>query len=302
MIRANLTVQILPATNFDHRVPGALWSQISLYSQPWFMEAVAPGKGHYALVSLSNQPDKTAIFPFCGHKIGWKWRLFQPSFCQRFQPFSTDNQPIEEVLWRAWFDFLEKKTWAGHWPFEMPNTLNYSLFTSVRITKKPNFIYPILDELVEMLAKWKPGRRNTLKKTSPLSIQLLNSAQLMQEIQAFCMDGERLWRPTSKEREILKKIVYSAEKEVFAYKIELEKKTVALSLILQWGNRLHYLMGMSNSNGLKLEAMPFFFKELMDEWKGSGKTLDFEGSSLPGVAKFFKSMGAEEEEYFLWTK
>ena len=98
------------------------------------------------------------------------------------------------------------------------------------------------------------------------------------------------------------KIHLSGKTQALAYKVLGDNETLALVLLVHWGNRLHYLLGMSNSEGLKQEAMPFFFKNLMSTQKGSGQIIDFEGSSLPGVAAFFRSIGAEEEGYGLWSK
>lgn len=296
------TVEIVPAASFAERFPNISLTQVSLYSQPWFMQAVASGKGYYAHISLDNKPETTTIFPFCGQKIGWKWRLFQPSFCQRFQAFSIDNQQIDDTIWKCWFSFLEKNTWTGHWPFEIAETGQNVFSASSRIAKKTNYIFPLLVEMDEMLAKWKPGRRNTLKKATSISIAHVNASDFIEEVLSFSKDGEVHWRPSAKETSILRKLINSTEKEALTYRIAYNSETVAMALILKWGNRLHYLMGMSNTEGLRLEAMPFFFKELMAEWRGSGKTIDFEGSSLPGVAAFFRSMGAEEELYGLWTK
>ena len=300
MILGEFEIEIIPAGKIEAGGREIAWDKVSLYSQPWFMQAVAPGKGFYAKISLENQPEKSAFFPFCGQKLGWKWRLFQPSFCQRFQAFTIQTQEVDEIFWNAWFEFLEKKTWTGHWPFEISiSGSDLSLFPE-RLSKKTNYIFPLLDTLDEMLTKWSKSRKNKLNQTSQLQVQSLDNEAFLSEIQAFSNDGESNWRPSEKEIKLLHQIHLSGK--ALSYRVVLENEAISLVLLVDWGNRLHYLLGISNATGLKYEAVAFFFKNLMVMQKESNKVIDFEGSSLPGVASFFRSMGAEEELYGLWSK
>jgi hypothetical protein len=41
---------------------------------------------------------------------------------------------------------------------------------------------------------------------------------------------------------------------------------------------------------------------ILKKYSETDYILDFEGSMIPGIARFFKSFGAKEEEYFSFKK
>jgi len=47
-----------------------------------------------------------------------------------------------------------------------------------------------------------------------------------------------------------------------------------------------------------LRSMFLMFNELISEYAGTDKVLDFEGSEIPGVARFFKGFGAVKQHYY----
>lgn len=70
-------------------------------------------------------------------------------------------------------------------------------------------------------------------------------------------------------------------------------------LLTLFNNRLTYLMARSTAEGKSKNAMHFLLDHLIEKHAGGKAILDFEGSSIPGLAHFFKSFGAEKREYAL---
>ncbi|MDP2115636.1 MAG: hypothetical protein Q8K69_16440, partial [Bacteroidota bacterium] len=54
----------------------------------------------------------------------------------------------------------------------------------------------------------------------------------------------------------------------------------------------------SNEEGKKVNAMHKIVDQFIQEHSGSLLTLDFEGSSIPGIARFYAGFGSEPEQYY----
>ena len=64
--------------------------------------------------------------------------------------------------------------------------------------------------------------------------------------------------------------------------------------------RITYLFPMQGSLGRELQVHTHVIDSLIKDHAGSGLILDLEGSMIPGVAKFYRSFGAEAETYFYY--
>ena len=67
-------------------------------------------------------------------------------------------------------------------------------------------------------------------------------------------------------------------------------------------NRITYLYSIVNKHGRDLQAMSLIINSIIQKHSESSFILDFEGSMLPGVAKFIKSFGAQKELYYHYKK
>jgi hypothetical protein len=66
-------------------------------------------------------------------------------------------------------------------------------------------------------------------------------------------------------------------------------------------NRITYLFGASTPEGQKKNAPTLLFNHLIKRHQNSPYILDFEGSKIEGVAKFYQSLGGKLEPYQLWS-
>ena len=66
-------------------------------------------------------------------------------------------------------------------------------------------------------------------------------------------------------------------------------------------HRITYLVPVATSEAKKENIPTYIVNELIKTYQNTNYTLDFEGSMVEGVAKFYKSFGAQKEEYY-WYK
>lgn len=67
-------------------------------------------------------------------------------------------------------------------------------------------------------------------------------------------------------------------------------------------DRIIYLAPLSGEKAKKLHVPTFIINELIKEFQGTDILLDFEGSMIPGVEKFYQSFGAKAETYYYYRK
>ncbi|SHF38805.1 hypothetical protein SAMN05444274_10528 [Mariniphaga anaerophila] len=72
----------------------------------------------------------------------------------------------------------------------------------------------------------------------------------------------------------------------------------AAVFFLRWKNRLIYMNAISSDEGKEMRAMFLLVDRFLKSCSGKNLTLDFEGSMLPGVARFFEGFGATPETYY----
>ena len=72
----------------------------------------------------------------------------------------------------------------------------------------------------------------------------------------------------------------------------------AAAFFLNDGQRVTYLNAASTAEGKQNSSMYQIVDTFIREHAGLPLTLDFEGSSIPGIARFYKGFGAKEEIYY----
>ena len=66
--------------------------------------------------------------------------------------------------------------------------------------------------------------------------------------------------------------------------------------------RITYLVPVSDEKARQLHIPTFIINELIRDFQAQDMILDFEGSMISGVEKFYQSFGAQPESYFYYKK
>jgi hypothetical protein len=72
----------------------------------------------------------------------------------------------------------------------------------------------------------------------------------------------------------------------------------AAVFFLRWKDRIIYMNAVSSAGGKEMRAMFLLVDRFLESCSGKNLTLDFEGSMIPGVARFFEGFGATPETYY----
>jgi hypothetical protein len=78
-----------------------------------------------------------------------------------------------------------------------------------------------------------------------------------------------------------------------------EGNLLAVALLLKDKHRIYNLLSTVTKEGRQCEANHFLFDKLIQEFSEQNIVLDFEGSSIAGIADFYQKFGAVNEPYFL---
>jgi hypothetical protein len=88
------------------------------------------------------------------------------------------------------------------------------------------------------------------------------------------------------------------ENNVILRKVYNDAEVFASVLLLKDERRLYNVMPSTTEKGRQLFAGHYLFDNIVKEFAHTGMILDFEGSDLPGVEKFYKGFGAVNQPYF----
>ena len=77
-----------------------------------------------------------------------------------------------------------------------------------------------------------------------------------------------------------------------------QNRLCAAVFFCRWKGRAIYLNPASNKEGKKYSAMFYLLDKFISANAGQSITIDFEGSMVPGVARFYQGFGAIPELYF----
>lgn len=81
--------------------------------------------------------------------------------------------------------------------------------------------------------------------------------------------------------------------------VSSDGRALAGAVFLGSHHRIHYLLGWSNREGRRTNAARFLIDHIIQYYAGQPVLLDFEGSDISGVARFFASFGAVPNKYKL---
>ena len=259
----------------------------TLYPYSWYLDASV---GNWSALVMD---DYRFVMPLVwNRKYGIRY-LYQPVFCQQLGVFSkeyTDPVVVEEFI-----GVMMKRFRFGVVNFNMKNMVGEKRRREVY--DRANYVLP-LNESYETIGKsYSVNAKRNLKRSLEMEREVETGIGL-DELIAFKRENDLLKLTEARYvqmRAQLESVMLNSKGVI--YGLRDSDGLVAVAFMAFSLNRIIYLLSVSNARGKDQRAMFRIVDEVVRTHAASNYTLDFEGSNIPTIARFFGGFGATPEIY-----
>lgn len=253
-----------------------------VYALSWYLDVVSPN--WEALIS----DDFKFIMPVPIKKKFKVPYIVQPLFTQQLGIFSKEPINIEIIK-----DFI-KKLPSNSYQINL-NAYNYYPDAA----EYPNYILSLdkpYDDLANMYSK---NTVRNIKKAVNNNLIITENIDIENFILFYESVNKKL-KPTDCGcmHDLIR---YGIERNILYLKgvTDNENNLIAALCQTEFNNRITYLILVSNDAGKKSSAMFYLIDSIIKQNSTTNKILDFEGSAIEGIARFYKGFGAENRPYYI---
>ncbi len=257
----------------------------------WYLDVVT--QGSWSALVLR---DYEAVFP-----IAWKntfgiRHVYQPFFCQQLGLFSPVPHPQFEI---ACLKFLQRKFLFSEINLHYKSIAENSSQLSVR----QNFILPLNADYETLQNEYSKNTIRNLSKALSHNLRIEKFDDAGRFVKMYAENsGANTKGYRSKHNAILENLIREATArgfgEVVAAFTNKSDNPVAACFMLFSGNRIINIAPVTSSSARDVNGMTFLLDDYIRRFAQSGKVLDFEGSSVENIARFYKGFGAKPQPFW----
>ncbi|MCX7861856.1 MAG: hypothetical protein N2449_02545 [Bacteroidales bacterium] len=264
----------------------------NLYGYAWYLDIVSPQWN--AIVSS----DYEVIVPLPVKNFLGFHAIQQPLFCQQLGIYCTKPKQLsytEEIL-----SIIKKNYSYCYLQLNKYNIIHQISFGE--ITQRVNYELDLISPYNYLWQKFSENTRRNILKSYRNNLSLTYNTIDHQTFLNFLRNnvGQKLPELKNKHYEIILKLLKITEKYKFGERYAVynaNNKLLAIAYFIFSHNKAYYLFGASNNEGKETSAMFFLFDSFIKRYAQKHVTLDFEGSVIPGLARFYQGFGAIPTTY-----
>lgn len=272
-----LSKEAFPDKKWDKKVDELSHPRIYMYS--WYLNAI--GKAYSFVYDEKND----TLLPVFHNRKKILKQHYMPFFAREFQ-FVGKGDPEKMI------NFLHKKfKWSA---------ANYHL-SEEYMGKLKHYQYLKLDQPYDRLyANFSKNAKRKISKIKATEISLsfnISPEKVSEQFEANAAKKIKEIKPKNIQKLLhLMQTALKFEKG-FTCGVYLKEKLIASAFFLDDADHIIYLKGSSTEEGRNLGAMYFMFDAIIEQFSLKKEALDFGGSDIENVAKFYKRFGAENRQY-----
>ncbi len=258
-----------------------------IYAYSWYLDITA-NKKWKALVS----DDYEFIMPIAvKKKFGFTY-VYQAFFTQQSGVFSK-NKIVPEII-NSFKTKLENQYKYINTNFNFAN----SFLPKKEFNERANYILNLSGEYITLRKAFSKNHVRNINKSYKNELSI-SSKLSVNEIIQFKKQNLKINIPEQNFESLQLILEYCLKTEaLIIYGVHFKEKLIALSVFSFSHNRYYNLISASNDTGFDKKASFFLFNEFIKDHAKQNLILDFEGSMIPGIARFFEGWGADNRPYY----
>lgn len=220
--------------------------------------------------------------------------LYQPLFSQQLGIFPNPPPEIAQIFYIEAFRLFRYSD-------VQLNAANQKtgLGETIVFLQRDNYLLPLSADYEALSKNYSKNTKRNIKKAENNSLHFFNEISLENYL---LFKQKNLVAGVSKKdilrlKNLIANGLYKGFGKIYGVYTK-ENELCAAVYFCRWKNRVIYMNAASDVKGKELHAMFFLVDRFIREQAGKSLMLDFEGSMVPGVARFYKGFGAIVETYF----
>jgi hypothetical protein len=261
-----------------------------VYGYSWYLDVLAPRWNALVL------NDYEAVMPLTGNRKLFIHYLYQPFFTQQLGVFSRSTLTQKQL-----HSFIESIPDKYRFVDINLNDQNEITDSTFKIRKRKNFVLDLNHPHDFLTKQFDEHCQRNIKKSRKHQqvIKPLDPAKAVAFYQKYKALNTSNVLPSDYEN-LLKVVLIAEQKQLLLCRgvFSEEDNLTAVGIFLLHKGRIIYLLGGASDDGREKRSMYYLFDDLILQFSNNTMLLDFEGSEIPGIARFFKGFGAEKHPYF----
>jgi len=261
-----------------------------VYALSWYLDIVCP---NWEAIIIN---DYEIVFPLPVFK---KWgikKLVRPFFTQQLGVFSSSailpsvHEDIINLILKE-FKIINISTYHK-WGVEKKITENY----------KTNYILNLQQPYSTLMQGYSENTKRNIQQARNQDVNVEDAPDFETILDCFKNEtGKKIDNLKDQDYKMLHELALTASQKGIGHSIHAIDKNEAFCsgiFYLQFKNRIYNIIPCSTESGKEFKAMFLILNYLIQKNADSNKILDFEGSEIEGVARFYKGFGAVNEPYY----
>lgn len=259
----------------------------TIYPYSWYLDTVS--ENWSALVV----DDYRFVMPVVWKKKAGMKYIYQPFYTQQLGVFSKEY--VDPELIRKMLRILYKKFRFAGINFNSKNLVGEGApFT---VDDKSNYVLTLDRDYETHSSLYSNNARRNINKSLELS-DIIERGLPVGELVRLKKDNDVIQRSEEDYRwmvDLFETIMQKDAGRIYAIRSGSEISAAAFFAFCK--TRAIYLLSASSQEGKEQRGMFRIVDAFIKDFAGSGMILDFEGSNIPSVARFFGGFGAQPEIY-----
>jgi len=259
----------------------------TIYPYSWYLDAVA------AKWSALVADDYRFIMPVVWKKKAGLKYVYQPFYTQQLGVFSKEY--VDPMIIKEMLSVIYKKFRFAGINFNAKNLVGEE--DPFMVDDKSNYTLTLNREYDQHFSSFSSNAKRNLRKALTFN-EVVEKDIPIEEMVALKRANDVIQRSEEDYQWLNKLLETLRSREAGSvYAIRTGTELTAAAFFAYSQTRLIYLVSASGKTGKEHRGMFQIVDAVIREHANSGMILDFEGSNIPSVARFFAGFGAQAEIY-----
>ncbi len=264
-----------------------------VYGMSWYLDVVANSKWDALIFG-----DYEMVFPLPYRRnIFFQKEIIQPIFCQQLGLFSSSEIKNDVLL-----DFLNnipnkfKKI-----ILKLNETNNIIAHPKLSLTPQTNILLDLNHSYEDLKMNYSKNLKRNLKKSNKYDLEYSTNINVENAYNFYFEHRGNKLNFSRKVKNNLLNLFNTLNDKDFSEIVGVFDGTQLLAVVffIRFKNRLTYLIPPSSPEGKQKAAMHFLIDNIIQEYAHQDMILDFEGSNVTSIARFYQSFGGIKTTYQL---